>query len=312
MANRRDFLKGMGLLTLGGILKPEMAWAATTEVEKAKKALGLQIYSLGPELSGSNVAEGLGRLKNIGYSYIELAGYNGNGQIGKVSMADFKKMADDAGIAIKSSHMNPRLERGEKYGPKTVGKICDYWKKACEDHAVMKMPYIVQPGLPSIQSLEDAQRVAEIFNKAGEIAKSYGMQWGYHNHDREFAKVVAGGKEPNLSRNARDGRFIEEVFITETDADKVAIELDVYWTVMGLQDPVEWIDKYKDRIQVLHIKDRLVLGQSGLMNFEQIFKHFYANGHDTFFVEIEDTHSGKQFERVGQSAHYLMNAKFVK
>ncbi len=315
MANRRDFLKGMGMLTLGGMLAPEMALAASKKakkVKKAKKALGLQVYTLGPELNAKNMGEGLARIRDIGYSYIELAGYNGNGQVAGLPMAEYKKLADDAGIQIKSSHMNPPMGRGEKYGPATASKICDFWKRACEDHAVMNMPYIVQPGLPSINSLEDAQRVAEIFNKAGEIAKSYNMQWGYHNHDREFGMVTAGGKDVNMSRHARDGRRIEEIFITETDADKVAIELDVYWTVMGLQDPVEWINKYKDRIKVLHIKDRLVLGQSGMLNFEQIFNNFYANGYDTFFVEIEDTRSGKQFERAAQSAQYLLNSKFVK
>ncbi len=313
MANRREFLRNMGLLTLGGMVAPELTFAAGgKKVKKAKKALGLQIYSLGPELNANGVAAGLQRIREAGYSYIELAGYNGAGQIGSVPMAEFKKYVDEAGLLVKSSHMNPRLGRGEKYGPDTANKIVDFWKKACEDHAVMEMPYIVQPGLPSINSLEDAQRCAEIFNKAGEIAKSYGMKWGYHNHDREFGKVTAGGKDVNLSRHARDGRFIEEVFITETDADKVCIELDVYWTVMGLQDPVEWIDKYKDRIEMLHIKDRLVLGQSGMLNFEQIFNHFYSHGHNTFFVEVEDTRSGKQFDRVAQSAQYLLNADFVK
>lgn len=107
-------------------------------------------------------------------------------------------------------------------------------------------------------------------------------------------------------------RFIEEIFITETDPSLVAIELDVYWTVMGQQDPVEWINRYKDRIQLLHIKDRLVLGQSGMMNFEQIFKNFNANGHNTFFVEIEDTRSGKQMQRMEESANYLLAADFVK
>ena len=74
----------------------------------------------------------------------------------------------------------------------------------------------------------------------------------------------------------------------------------------------EWINKYADRIQLLHIKDRMVLGQSGMMNFEQIFKNFYANGHNTFFVEVEDIGSGKQMQRVSDSAKYLLAADFVK
>ena len=89
-------------------------------------------------------------------------------------------------------------------------------------------------------------------------------------------------------------------------------ELDVYWTVMGGQDPVEWINKYANRIQMLHIKDRLVLGDSGMMNFKNIFNAFYSHGHQYFFVEIEDTRSGKQFDRIKASADFLFASDFVK
>ena len=54
---------------------------------------------------------------------------------------------------------------------------------------------------------------------------------------------------------------------------------------MGQNDPVEYMKKYADRIKVLHIKDRAVLGQSGMMNFEMIFKQMYANGIQDYFVE---------------------------
>lgn len=315
MQSRRGFLKQVSLFSLGAMMMPEIALGAgkKMKVKKSKngKMLGLQTYSLGPELRGENVAKGLVRLREMGYGCIELAGY-GKGKIGGIPMAEYKKMADDAGIIIKSSHMNPNvLARGEKYSKENMGKLRDFWKQATDDHAILGLPYMVQPGLPSIASLEDAQRVAEVFNIAGEETLKAGIKFGYHNHDREFGKVVAGGKSIEMGRHARKGRFVEEVFITETDPDKVLIELDVYWTVMGGQDPVEWINKYADRIQLLHIKDRLVLGQSGMMNFEQIFKHFYSHGHDTFFVEIEDTRSGKQFDRVRESAEYLLSRKFV-
>lgn len=315
MSNRRGFLKQVSLLSLGAMAMPEVVLAAKKKkkTQKTKKgnALGLQIYSLGPELSGDKVAQGLVQLREMGYSYIELAGYN-NGKIGGIPMADYKKMADDAGILIKSSHLNPNvLKRGEKYSNENKDKLRDFWKRATDDHAILGLPYMVQPGMPNISSLEDAQRAAEVFNIAGEETLKAGIKFGYHNHDREFGKVVADGKSINMNRNARDGRRIEEVFITETDPEKVLIELDVYWTVMGGQDPVEWINKYANRIQILHVKDRLVLGQSGMMNFEQIFRNFYSHGHDLFFVEIEDTRSGKQFERVKASAEYLLGSDFV-
>jgi sugar phosphate isomerase/epimerase len=81
---------------------------------------------------------------------------------------------------------------------------------------------------------------------------------------------------------------------------------------MGQQDPIVWINKYKDRIQLLHIKDFIIIGDSGAMNFEKIFHDFYANGHRNWFVEIEDINSGKQLERAEASAKYLLGKGFVK
>lgn len=92
--NRRSFLKGAGLLTLGGILMPETTLAASSKkYAKTKKTIGLQTYSLGPELSGNKVAEGLRRLRSMGYKNLELAGYNGAGQVGGIAMKEWKKIA---------------------------------------------------------------------------------------------------------------------------------------------------------------------------------------------------------------------------
>jgi len=66
------------------------------------------------------------------------------------------------------------------------------------------------------------------------------------------------------------------------------------------------------RIKLLHIKDRAVLGQSGMMNFEAIFKQFYANGYKDYFVELEGIKSGTQFEGVKGCCEYLLKAPFVK
>lgn len=320
MATRREFLKGAGVLTLGSLVAPGMSVDALAAKPKKPvvepKEIGLQTYSLGPELRGDKLATGLAKLKEIGVTQLELAGY-GKGKVGGVSMADYKKMCDDAGLKIMSSHLNPDcLERNERYCKNNIEAIKDFWKRAADDHAVLGCPYIVQPGLPHIENISDAQFVGEVFNAAGEICAAKGMKFGYHNHNTEFDKVDRQGRTSFAVRSFgpanKDQKFIEEVFIESTDPSKVLIELDVYWTVMGGQDPVEWIQKYGNRIQLLHIKDRLVLGASGMMNFENIFNAHYANGNKTFFIEIEDTNSGKQMERVEASAKFLINAPFVK
>ena len=91
MINRRNFLKGASLFTIGGLMagKVGSAEAATAEANVAKKAaaakkvIGLQTYSLGKELF-EDVPGGLKKLKAMGYTTLELAGYN-DGKIGSGS-----------------------------------------------------------------------------------------------------------------------------------------------------------------------------------------------------------------------------------
>lgn len=311
MVNRRNFLKSASFLTLGGLVagKAEALQAATpvrTETT-AKKSIGLQIYSLGGELT-KDVPAGMKQLKQMGYSTLELAGYN-NGKINGVDMMEFKKMAEDAGLKITSSHVNPPT--GE-YTPDTRNTIMEYWKKTADDHAKLGVKYLVQPGQPRTRSVEEVAYVCDVFNEAGKIVKAAGIPFGYHNHDFEFAKVVPGGTGAVFGRHNK-GEKIYDLFLKDTDPDLVFFEMDVYWTVIGQNDPVEYMKKYPDRIKLLHIKDRAILGQSGFMNFDMIFKQAYQIGVKEYYVELEGMPDGRtQFAGVKGCADYLLKAKFVK
>lgn len=311
MVNRRNFLKSASFLTFGGLVagKAEALQAATpvrTETT-AKKSIGLQIYSLGGELT-KDVPAGMKQLKQMGYSTLELAGYN-NGKINGVDMMEFKKMAEDAGLKITSSHVNPPT--GE-YTPDTRNTIMEYWKKTADDHAKLGVKYLVQPGQPRTRSVEEVAYVCDVFNEAGKIVKAAGIPFGYHNHDFEFAKVVPGGTGAVFGRHNK-GEKIYDLFLKDTDPDLVFFEMDVYWTVIGQNDPVEYMKKYPDRIKLLHIKDRAILGQSGFMNFEMIFKQAYQIGVKEYYVELEGMPDGRtQFAGVKGCADYLLKAKFVK
>ena len=83
--------------------------------------------------------------------------------------------------------------------------------------------------------------------------------------------------------------------------------------MIGQNDPVEYMKKYADRIKLLHIKDRAILGQSGFMNFEMIFKQASENKIKEFYVELEGMPDGRsQFDGVKGCADYLLEAPFVK
>jgi sugar phosphate isomerase/epimerase len=304
METKREFLKKLGLLTVGSMVGASYVKAGTPKNNAsilAKKNVGLQLYSLGNELT-DDVPAGLKRVVKIGYTSGEAAGYS-NGKMYNYEMSEFRKIADDAGLAITGSHVNPSIR---KYTKENAGEVADFWKKAIEDNLKCGVNTIVQPSMPSMETEDDVKFVAEIFNNAGELAKTAGIKWGYHNHNREFERI---GNE----QNPRQGTVIYDTMLQNTDPDLVFFEMDVYWAVMGQADPVEYFEKYAGRFPILHIKDRAVLGQSGMMNFEMIFKKAYENGLDEYYVEIEGIRNGMtQFEGVEQCYAYLNNAKFVK
>ena len=315
METKRDFLKKLSLLTVGGLMTgsvaPVLASTKSSPTVAAKKSIGLQIYSLGKELT-DNVPSGMKRIAEIGYSTIELAGY-GNRKMGPYEVGEYRKIVDDAGLKITSSHVNPP-ER--KFTGENVGKISDFWKQAVEDHVKLGVRTLVQPMMPNIESHDEAKLVCEVFNKAGEISKAAGIKWGYHNHNMEFKRIAKPGETPPSGPFASFipfGDVIYDLLLAGTDPKLVFFEMDVYWTVMGQMDPLEYFEKYPTRFPVLHIKDRSVLGQSGMMNFENIFKKAYANGLSEYYVEIEKIKADMtQFEGVKQCFDYLDKASFVK
>lgn len=314
-------------MTAGGLLagKASAAMVApnaeAAPMPNASKSFGLQIYSLQQELYNDLPAR-LKEVKAMGYEKLELAGY-GKGKIGKVDMMEFKKMAEDAGLKIVSSHVNPSVEGVpfvREYTKELTPKIMEYWKATAADHAKLGCKYLIQPMMPSIENHDDAKLVCDVFNQAADVIKAEGIAtgFGYHNHNMEFNRVVTEEQKAKLKGNPfaafmKVGDQIYDLMLRDTDPSKVYFEMDVYWTVMGQNDPVEYLQKHADRIKVLHIKDRAVFGQSGMMNFEMIFKQMYANGIQDYFVELEKMPDGRtQFAGVKDCAAYLENAPFVK
>ena len=312
METKREFLKKLGLLTAGGLIGGKFTSAATTKgmghLLAPDKKIGLQIYSVMRELN-EDVPAGLKRIAEIGYSTIELAGYR-NGKMGKYDVPEYRKIAEDAGLKITGSHVSPSVRN---YSKDNLGEIADFWKHTVEDHVKFGVTSLVQPSMPAIATIDDAKFVAEVFNKNGEIAKAAGIKWGYHNHNMEYNRVTENADEQAPANPwMRRGEVIYDLLLDNTDPALVFFEMDVYWTVMGQSDPVEYFNKYAGRFPILHIKDKAVLGESGMMNFRKIFEVAYKNGLDEYFVELEGIRGMTQFEGVEKCFEYLINAPFVK
>lgn len=65
-----------------------------------------------------------------------------------------------------------------------------------------------------------------------------GIGLHYHNHDHEFVDC--------------DGALAFDVF---ADASSVGLEIDVGWVHTAGHDPVELLERYGDRVDIVHMKD---------------------------------------------------------
>ncbi|MDL2264778.1 sugar phosphate isomerase/epimerase [Parabacteroides sp. OttesenSCG-928-G21] len=325
MTNRRDFIKNMSLITAGGVLAGVTGTScsggtatATAAAPKGNKVLGLQIYSLQQELY-NDLPKRMAELKEMGYVKLELSGYSA-GKVGDVDMMEFKKMAEDAGLKLVSSHVSPSIEGQQMFAPFSyddVPKLKEDWKFKTEEHQKLGCKFMIIPMFLPIMSMktsDEVKQMSDYFNQLAEINKQAGITFAYHNHNWEFNRVTTPGEQAGRNPFAPSGQQIQDLMIEYTDPALVSFELDVYWTVRGGNDPLEYLKKHANRIKALHIKDTAVLGQSGLLNFENIFNQMYANGIEDFFVELESVQALNitQFEGVKGCADFLQNASFVK
>ncbi len=332
-SDRRIFLKNASLLAAGAAAGTELLGPAGTSaaaVPAPTKQMGLQIYSLRSDLHKDRRA-GLARLAKLGFTELELFSYDESGMFvdekgaAPISPADYKKMADDAGLRIISSHCyapglsGPFQDATTGYSKATVTKWEEFFKKAAEAHATIGVSYLLQAGMGDVANMDQVKFQCDLFNRIGGIVKAAGLRFGYHNHSGEFRSipcyVVPNKNDAHVpGRYPHDDNF-EKFIIEGTDPGLVMFELDCYWAVVGLQDPLEWFARYPDRYRLMHIKDRWIVGASGVMNFENIFKKSYEIGIQHFFVEIESNRrdpKASQWHAVEESAKYIRNAPFVR
>lgn len=336
--DRREFGKRATLLAVGGLLggsAQARPAAATTQATgggpaasgAAGKSLGIQTYSVIRDMS-ADVPGTLRRLADIGFTHIELCHYE-PGSVFGLPLAQFRGMVEDAGLRSTGSHAQPPLEelyefgdgggsgkgfrsiRVEKYTRANQARILDFWRRAVDDHAALGVQTLVQPALPVVESHDDVALVCEIFNRTGELARAAGIRWGYHNHSAEFLRV--GAKEGRGGSERYPGDIVYELLLAGTDPSLVFFEMDVYWTVMAQCDPLDYFRRYPGRFPLLHIKDRAVIGASGMMNFANIFEAAYAQGLEWFYAELEPLGEDvAQIDAVAASHRYLAGAPFVR
>ena len=187
-----------------------------------KFKIGLQLYSVREEME-KDFEGTLQKVKDMGYDYVEFAGYFDH------SAEEVKKILDKIGLSAISVHQtyNVFLENPEESVDflKTIGvKYCAIPWMGKEQH----------------KGTEIYEQTVSDIKKASEALKANGIELLYHNHDFEFDKF--------------EDKYLLDYLLEDTKGYMMP-ELDTCWVKYAGADVCEYMRKFKGKLPVVHLKD---------------------------------------------------------
>jgi sugar phosphate isomerase/epimerase len=273
----------------GGMVMPQLL----TSCGGNKKHIGLQLYSLREMVKDEGIQAVLEAVAKMGYDHVETAGYD-NGKIYGLEPLDFKKRLDDLGMRCTSAHL------GQSFTKETEAKVMAWWDKAIETYNQVGAKYLVQPSMEinDQSTVDDMKMYCDYFTSVGYKAAAASMAFGYHNHAFEFKFQF-------------DGKSAYDYLLDNVSKQHVFFQMDVYWVVMGGQDPVRYLKDRPAQFKTIHIKDEKEIGASGMIDFQPIFDQMKANNVKDWYVEVEQYTNNNPVESVQQSYDFLAKADYV-
>ncbi|MER3318379.1 MAG: sugar phosphate isomerase/epimerase [Allomuricauda sp.] len=271
---RIHFVKNGWLLLLATVL-------TFGTVQAQQNFGGLALYTLRDNMN-ADVASTLQQVADIGYGYVEAAGYS-EGKFYGMEPSNFKALLNSKGLEPMSTHQ----------------RVVDMEETDAMVAAVKEagFKYFVVPSPP--RSLVEVDRetrtmkmkgslddFVDFLTELGKKCEKAGIQLLYHNHDMEL-KMDENGDKPL------------DYLLKHTDPKYVNFQMDLFWMTRANADPVAYFEKYPGRFKSWHVKDmdqedRFAPVGEGKIDFKRILDHMEESGMQHFFVEQDRVFDGME------------------
>lgn len=273
MINRRQFF-GKSAMGLGAAMLASqfpMNLEASVSYKALKKPLGFQVWTIKDQLI-KDFAGTLKMMAGLGYQSVEMCsppGYesSGFGPLMSMSGSEMKKVVEDAGLILESTHygmgelrdnLNERIDFAGESGQKQM--ICSsFW-------------------LPKEAKMSDWHKAIDELNEIGAKTKKAGIQTGFHNHHGEFEKI--------------DNVLIYDELMDRFDPDLVKMQFQVAVISIGYK-AAHYFNKYPGRFISAHLADwsskiekQVPIGQ-GVVDWPVFFAAAEKCGVKNYFVEMD-------------------------
>lgn len=195
--------------------------------------IGLALITVG-RLTSRGYERALQQVADIGYRDVDMYIYDSRKQ-----PAETKTMLDRAGLACPSARVaTSALYRG--------------WERYLDAANTLGARYITLANVAyeERRELRDWREIADVLNKAGDVARGRGLTMCYHSHSFELEPL--------------EGRIPLDLLLGSTDATLVKLQLDVYWMTHGGRNPATEIRRLGSRVASLHLKDMDATPERGI------------------------------------------------
>jgi sugar phosphate isomerase/epimerase len=254
--------------------------------------IGLQLYSLRAQMAKAPLAT-LDEVKGFGVKNLELAGTYAS------TPGDFKKLLDDRGLKAVSGHFPFERFRDDPEG-------------IARDAKILGLKYAGCAWIPHNGPFDEktCRAAIEVFNHAGAVLAKQGLTFFYHSHGYEFQPFQGG--------------TLFDLLMSGTNPKQVHFQMDVFWIVHAGQDPVQLLEKFGKRWQLLHLKGMregtptgLLTGHTevtndvavgtGKIDYAPVLRAARKDGVKWFIIEDESPSSEQQ---IPESLKYLNTVKW--
>ena len=245
---------------------------------------GLQLYTLRKELSSELSEEAMKKVKELGYSYVQVAG----------DLATIERtglLARNLGLEVIGS----------------VGAIDDILYNFDETIRVHKAIGAFDVGVSA--SFKSATEVEEYIVKANALADrlaEHGLTFSYHNHAKEFIRM-------------ENGKLPYDMLIDGLTSKNAYFMPDTYWIQYGGKNPVKEIKKLAGRLPCVHFKDyaiargpreqsiRFAPIGSGNLDWDEIIAACKESGVKYALIEQDNSFGADPFECLKISYDFLIS-----
>jgi sugar phosphate isomerase/epimerase len=186
----------------------------------------VQLYSIRDAIS-NDLQGAVARVAEIGFTKVEPYDF-----VERVN--DYERAFAASGVTAPSAHALVLDEEDPS--------------RAFEAAVQLGIGTVIDPFIPTDrwQTLSDVAWIADRVNERQQQAAAFGLKFGYHNHQWEFANRI-------------DDRPVYELFV-ERLAPAVVLELDTFWSTVGGADTPALLASLGAQVQFLHIKDGPIAG----------------------------------------------------